>query len=389
MTNFLIKLAEKNINNDKERRFQIGYMASIVGIIINIVLSIVKLTIGFIISSIGVIADGFNNLTDTLSSIITLIGFKFAHLPPDEEHPYGHGRAEYISGVIVSFIIILVGFQFITSSIKEILNPTIVTFKLIPFLILIISIIFKIWLVFFNKSLSEKINSKTLKAASIDSLGDVFITAVVAISLIIGKFSSFPVDGYVGIIVALIIMYNGYNMIKVTMSPLLGEGPSKELKDKIKGDVLSYKYITGVHDLIIHSYGENKTMAVIDAEFPAELDVVDVYEEIRKAERELSDKYHFTLVIHMDPLDQESDKGYKMRKEIKSILSVFPLYKSMHDFHVLDIEGKDLIEFDMVIYGKKLSENIDLDKIKLDTENILRGRYPKKDFDITLDIDYY
>ena len=389
MTRFLIKLATKKATNEEGRRLNIGYMASIVGILTNILLSIIKLLIGFMISSIGVIADGFNNATDTLSSVITLVGFKLANMPPDKEHPYGHGRIEYISGLIVAFLVMLVGFQFILSSFKEIINPTQVEFELISFIILLISILFKIWLAFFNKKLGDMINSKSLKAVALDSLGDVLTTTVVVISLLVGRFTTLPIDGIIGIVVALLIIYNGFNMVKETMSPLIGEAPSREMIEGIERDVLSYRYVTGVHDLLIHSYGENKTMAVIDAEFPAKLDIVEVYEEIRRAERELGKKYGLTLVIHMDPLGKESETRYAIRKEIKSILKQYPVYKSMHDFNIIETDDIDIIEFDMVILGKKLMKETNIQNIKKHTEQLLKKKFPDQDFNITIDVDYH
>lgn len=389
MTRFLIKLATKKATNEEGRRLNIGYMASIVGILTNILLSIIKLLIGFMISSIGVIADGFNNATDTLSSVITLVGFKLANMPPDKEHPYGHGRIEYISGLIVAFLVMLVGFQFILSSFKEIMNPTQVEFELISFIILLISILFKIWLAFFNKKLGDMINSKSLKAVALDSLGDVLTTTVVVISLLVGRFTTLPIDGIIGIVVALLIIYNGFNMVKETMSPLIGEAPSREMIEGIERDVLSYRYVTGVHDLLIHSYGENKTMAVIDAEFPAKLDIVEVYEEIRRAERELGKKYGLTLVIHMDPLGKESETRYTIRKEIKSILKQYPVYKSMHDFNIIETDDIDIIEFDMVILGKKLMKETNIQNIKKHTEQLLKKKFPDQDFNITIDVDYH
>lgn len=389
MTRFLIKLATKKATNEEGRRLNIGYMASIVGILTNILLSIIKLLIGFMISSIGVIADGFNNATDTLSSVITLVGFKLANMPPDKEHPYGHGRIEYISGLIVAFLVMLVGFQFILSSFKEIINPTQVEFELISFIILLISILFKIWLAFFNKKLGDMINSKSLKAVALDSLGDVLTTTVVVISLLVGRFTTLPIDGIIGIVVALLIIYNGFNMVKETMSPLIGEAPSREMIEGIERDVLSYRYVTGVHDLLIHSYGENKTMAVIDAEFPAKLDIVEVYEEIRRAERELGKKYGLTLVIHMDPLGKESETRYTIRKEIKSILKQYPVYKSMHDFNIIETDDIDIIEFDMVILGKKLMKETNIQNIKKHTEQLLKKKFPDQDFNITIDVDYH
>lgn len=386
MTEFLIKFATKNIRDPKEQRQKIGYMASLVSIVINILLSVLKLTIGIMISSISVIADGFNNVTDTFSAIITLVGFKLAEMPPDKEHPYGHGRIEYISGLIVSFLVMLVGFQFIISSFKEILNPTRVKFELSLFILLTLSIFSKIWLAYFNRKLADRINSTSLKAVSVDAIGDVLTTSVVVLSLIIGRFTLLPIDGYVGIIISLLIIYNGYNIIKETISPLIGEAAPAELIRGIESDVLSYKYIKGVHDLHIHSYGENKTMAIIDAEFSAKLDIVEVYEEIVKAEREIGEKYNLSLFIHMDPLDEECEEEYDTRKKVEEILKEYYFYKSMHDF---DIREGNIIEFHVVIDGSKLEEAFRVEDISEELEKSLKESFPKDRFLITVDVDYH
>lgn len=388
MTNFLLRLAARWSKDSKTEKQNIGYMASIVGIVINLMLSIVKLVIGFTMSSIGVIADGFNNITDTASSIIALIAFKISHKPPDREHPYGHGRVEYISGLIISFIVIFVGFQFITTSIKEILNPKPVRFQMSFFIILLLSIFVKLWLSIFNKKLSEETNSTSIRAMSLDALGDVLTTGVVVISLFIGRFTSMPIDGYIGIIVSALIIYNGFNIVRETTSTLIGKAPDREMIDGIKSDILGYRFITGVHDLHIHSYGENKTMAVIDAEFPAELDIVEVHKEVTIIEKEIGEKYDLNLVVHMDPLDKESQYRYELRQEIKKILRSYPIYESMHDFKIFKGEEVNTIEFDMVVFGEKLKDSDSKETLEKEFEEVLKSKYPNKNFNITVDIDF-
>lgn len=390
MTKFLLKLAtgEKGQYTDKEKRLRTGYMASIVGLIVNIILSIIKLIIGFAISSIGVIADGFNNITDSASSIITLVGFKLSSMPADKEHPYGHGRIEYISALMVAFLVMLVGFQFIMSSVKKIINPTPVEFQIFSFLILVLSIAFKIWLSLFNKKVGEKINSKSLKAAGIDAMGDVLTTSVVVVSIVLSQFTTIPLDGMIGVVISLLIIYAGYNLVKETISPLIGEAPSRDLIDSITKDVMSYDYITGTHDLVIHSYGENKTMAVIDVEFPANIDIVKIHEEITKAEREIGEKYDLTLVIHMDPLGEESEERYELRNEIKHIINKNPIYKSMHDFDILGEEDSEIAEFHIVVDGEKIEKHENKDTIKRDIEDILEEKCTKIKCNVIVDIEY-
>lgn len=391
MTNFLLKLArgEKEQYTVKEKRLRIGYMGSSVGLIVNIILAIIKLIIGFMLSSIGVIADAFNNISDSASSIITLVGFKLSSMPPDKEHPYGHGRIEYISALMVAFLVILVGFQFIISSGKKIINPTPVEFQLIPFLILILSIGSKIWLSHFNKKVGKEINSKSLIASGIDAMGDVLTTSVVVVSIFASQFTSLPLDGIIGVIVSLLIIYAGYSLVKDTISPLIGEAPSRELIENINRAVMSYDYITGVHDLVIHTYGEDKTMGVIDAEFPANIDIIKIHEEIIRAEREIREKYNINLVINMDPLGEESEERYRLRNEIKHIIKDNPLYKSMHDFEIIEDKNGDIAEFHIVVDGEKMEKEEDKYTIKDEVEKLLEEKCTKIKCNVVIDIEYY
>lgn len=391
-TRFLLRkyVGEQRDYAHKETRNKVAYLASIIGIIINIFLAMVKFTIGFMITSVSVIADAINNLSDTASSIITLVGFRLSNKPPDKDHPYGHGRIEYIAALVVAFMVILVGFQFIQTSFDRVINPRTVSFNLISLIILIISIVFKFWLMGFNRSLGEKIDSAGLRATAQDALGDVLTTSVVVLSIIMGQFTTFPIDGIVGIIVSLLIMYNGYNLVKETISPLIGETPDKELLDAIMEEVLSYDYITGAHDLYVHSYGAQKTMAVIDVEFPAEVDVITMHGIIHDAEREIGEKYDLTLVIHMDPLHKETQEEYELRQEVKKIIKSFSNVRSMHDFHLVEDDGQfKIVEFHLVIDGNAVKEPIDCEKLKESLEKVLEERFKDIKFDIIVDVKFF
>lgn len=390
MIKFLLNIATKGSQdfNDSENRLRIGYLASIVGLIINVILSITKLIIGVLISSISVIADGVNNLSDSASSIITLVGFKISNMPPDREHPHGHGRVEYISALMVSFMVILVGIQFIKSSYDRIINPKAVKFELIPFVILLISITAKIWLSRFNKDLGEKIDSSGLKATAADALGDVLTTSVVVLSLVIGKFTTLPIDGFVGMVVAILIIYSGYNLVKETISPLIGEAPPKELINSIYRDILSYDYVTGAHDLTIHSYGYGKTMATIDVEFPSNIDTVTIHDIIDFAEREIGKRYNLHLVIHMDPLYPESEERYELRQQIKQIIKENPNIKSMHDFQIFQVEGEKVVEFHLVLDGNALSKQDNIEDIKAELERNMEKRCKGIKCNLVMDVEY-
>lgn len=379
-------IKNSELTTDEKVRGSYGVLGGVVGIIINFILFVVKLLVGLIVSSIAITADAFNNLSDAFSSIITIVGFKMANKPADEEHPFGHGRMEYISALIVAFLVMLVGFQFIKSSINKILNPSKIEFELIPFILLLISIFLKLWLSRFNKFIGEKINSQALKASSVDALGDVFTSSCVAISFLASKFITFPIDGYFGFFVAIFIVYSGFNLVKDTINPLLGEAPDAELVKNIKKMVLSYDHIIGIHDLIIHNYGPGKCMASIHAEVPSDISIMTIHEVIDLAEREISKKLNILLVIHMDPICMINQENLTAYDELNTIISAYPYIKSMHDFRVVgEGENKNLI-FDIVISPDRSIPNKDTIKENIITE--IKKIHPDYDCIITIDTNF-
>lgn len=387
----LIKTFIKNKENIQEEdiRNKYGYLAGIVGILSNFTLFVVKLFVGILTSSIAVSADAFNNLSDMASSVVTIIGFKLASIPPDKEHPFGHGRLEYISALVVAFMVMLVGIQFVKSSIERILNPVPVKFETIPLILLIISILVKVWLSRFNKFMGEKIDSSALKAASLDALGDVFTSSCVVISFFISKFTTLPIDGYVGIAVSLAILYAGYSLVKETISPLLGEAPDPELVKAINKSVLSYDYVNGVHDLIIHNYGVGKCIASIHAEIPADIDIMTIHDIIDTAEREISEKLKIHLVIHMDPICVENEEISTARDEVEKIIKYNPIIKSMHDFRIIGHgEHKNLI-FDIVVDNDKLEKIMCEDELKESIKESIKDVHPEYNCVITVDREYH
>ena len=384
---FLIKkfiINYQNIEEEKTRNAYV-YLASIVGILCNLILSIIKISVGFISGSVSITADGFNNLSDMASSIITMVGIKLANRPADKEHPFGHGRMEYLSALVVAFMVMLVGVQFVKTSFERILNPVAVSFEIIPFILLLISLLIKLWLSRFNKFMGLKINSTALKAASVDALGDVFTSSCVLISFLAAKFTALPIDGYVGLIVSAAILYAGYSLIKDTISPLLGEAPDEELVKKIKQGVLSYDNIIGVHDLIIHNYGVGKCMASIHAEIPSNIDLVTIHEIIDSAEREISQKLNIYLVIHMDPMCIHDDKINKVKGEVQEILLKYKTIKSMHDFRIT--EGKDKINiiFDIEVNAYEVNTSDKEEELKGKLESDIKKLNPLYNCVITID----
>lgn len=378
----------EDISNEKVRGKYI-FLGGLVGILSNILLFLIKLFVGLITSSIAIMADAFNNLSDAGSSIITIVGFKLSDKPADAEHPFGHGRMEYISALIVSFMVMLVGFEFVKSSVERIFKPIKIEFETIPFVLLLISILIKLWLSHFNKFIGNKIDSSALKAASTDALGDVFTSSSVAISFLVSKFTSFPIDGYLGALVALFILYSGFSLTKETLNPLLGEAPDPDLVQKIKDMVLSYDKITGVHDLIIHNYGPCRCMASIHAEVPSNISIMEIHEIIDKAEREISEKLKIYLVIHMDPIaidDKEVKKDYDM---VCNIIKQDERIKSIHDFRVVGKGDVKNLLFDIVIDSEKMFKTMTKRETLVSNINkAVKENHPKYNCIITVDNDY-
>jgi len=391
ISNILVKSFIKHSDNiqDEYVRNKYGYLAGVVGILMNFLLFGFKLAIGLLTSSIAVMADAFNNLSDMASSIVTIIGFKLSSVPPDEEHPFGHGRLEYISALVVAFMVMLVGVQFIKSSFERILNPVPIKFEIIPFIILLISILIKIWLSRFNNFIGKKIDSSALKAAALDAMGDVVTSSCVVLSFLAAKFTSIPIDGYVGIVVALLILYAGFSLVKDTINPLLGEAPDEELVNSIIDGLMSYDMVIGVHDLIIHNYGVGKSIASIHAEIPSDKDILDIHEIIDTAERELSEKLKIYLVIHMDPVNVQDEEIYETRQELEDMLKQNPYILSIHDFRIVGKgERKNLI-FDVVVDPNELDRNVTKDEIKKNITKLVKEAHPCYGCIIGIDRKFY
>lgn len=340
----------ENVENEEVRN-KYGTVAGIVGIVSNLLLFILKFSIGFLSGSIAITADAFNNFTDMASSAITMIGFKLASMPADEEHPFGHGRLEYLSALVVAFMVMFVGIKFVQTSFERIMNPVAVQFSLIPFILLLCSMAVKFWLGRFNKIVGEKIDSSALKAVAVDAMGDVFTSGCVVLSYLIAKFTAFPLDGYVGIVVSLIILYAGFSLIKETVSPLLGEAPDAEMVDAIVNGLLEYNIISGVHDLIIHNYGVGRCIASVHAEVPCNIDIMEIHEVIDDAEKELSKKLNIHLVIHMDPIAVEDEDYIQTRTELARIIARNEKIESMHDLRIVGKGNKKNLVFDVVVDG--------------------------------------
>ena len=351
MTDFLVNKFIKDSANieSTEVRTRYGMLASVVGIFCNVLLFSVKLTIGLILSSLAVTADAFNNLSDAASSIISFVGVKMAGKPADAEHPFGHGRIEYIAALIVSFLVIEVGFTFFKSSISKIMHPEEITFDPVPFIILILSILVKLWMAFFNNKLGKRIDSKVMLATAADSLGDVITTSATVISIVICHFTSINVDAIAGLIVSGIVIWSGVSIAKDTLEPLIGQRVPSELYQKITDMVESYEGIVGAHDLIVHNYGPNRSMATIHAEVPNDVSIEASHEIIDRIERDAKKELNILLVIHMDPVEMRDEEVLELRDKTSHIVHALDPELHFHDFRVLkENEQRNLI-FDLVI----------------------------------------
>jgi len=351
MTVFLIKRFIKDYDNVKDFKVREAYglLGGIVGIIANVFLCTSKIAIGLMSSSIAILADGINNLSDAGSSIVTLIGFKLSSKPADEDHPYGHARIEYLSGLIVSFIILLLGLELIRSSFNKILNPEPLSFSWSMVIVLVLSILTKIWLFLFNRNLGKRINSTTMIATATDSLNDVIATSAVLIALLIAFFTGINLDGYMGIFVGIFIFYSGFNLVKETINPLLGEAPCPELIQNVQQKLMSYPTISGYHDLVLHSYGPNQYFASVHAEVPADAHLLECHDLIDIIEKDFAKELGINLVIHLDPILTDDEKSNALKEQVQSIVSKIDSELSIHDFRLVVGKTHTNIIFDVLV----------------------------------------
>ena len=370
MTDFLLKIFFKEYKEackgkkgatsiaiipDENGRLRLGVISGVTGIVLNVILSVFKIVFGAITKSISIIADGANNIFDAISSVINLVGFKISGKPADEEHPFGHGRVEYVSALTLAFLIIVMGVELIKTSVDRFTNPETVIFSVPAVIVLVFSIFAKIWLALFNRKIGKMMNSVAVDAVVTDSIGDILATTCSLIALFSSKFTNFPVDGIMGIIVALIIIYAGIDIIKGTMGPLLGEPPAKEIVDKLEEIVLSFDGVVGIHDLVLHSYGHSKIIGSLHAEVPANVDILQSHDTIDLIERTIHQKLGIEVSIHMDPIIND-ERTYDLKNTVSEIIRNICSDASMHDFRIVDGPTHTNLIFDVVL-PRKISEN--------------------------------
>jgi cation diffusion facilitator family transporter len=351
LTEFLVKLFVKNnkMVENQAVRTSYGILSSVVGIFCNIILFGVKFIVGMIINSISVMADAFNNLSDAASSVISFIGVKLAGRPADKEHPFGHGRFEYIAALAVAFLILQVGFSLFKSSFSKVLHPETVDFNPILVVILCLSVLIKVWMMLFNRKLGKRINSNVMLATSADSMSDVVVTSATILSTVIAGLTGLQIDGYMGLVVSIFVMFSGFKIAKETLEPLLGQAIEREVYEKITEMVESYDGIVGTHDLIIHNYGPTHRMATIHAEVPNNIDFQEAHETIDRIERDVLDKLDIFLVIHMDPIEVNDSMVLEKRELVLGIIHALETKASIHDFRIVNGEHQINLIFDLVI----------------------------------------
>ena len=351
MTNFLIKHFIPNASDVKSPavRQRYGVVSGVVGILCNALLCTAKIAAGLLTGAVSIVADGINNLSDGGSCVVSLLGFKMAGKPADDKHPFGHGRIEYVAGLIVSFIIVLMGVELAKTSLDKIFHPEEISFSWITPAVLGISILVKLWMCFFNRKMGDKIDSAVLRATAMDSLSDVAATSAVLAGFVIGYWARVNLDGYLGVLVALFILYTGVSTAKGTLDLLLGEAPDPEFVKQIQQEVLSYPEIIGVHDLIVHNYGPGHSVVSLHAEVPCDVDILKIHDTIDNAERDLKKKFDCEVVIHMDPIITDDKETNEIHQKLSSIVRLLDSRVTIHDFRMVKGPTHTNLIFDIVV----------------------------------------
>lgn len=371
MENIILKLG--GYNTEHENRERISTYASMVGVISNIILSVVKIIIGIISGSVSVLADGVNNVFDVMSAVVTIIGVKLSKRPPDKEHPYGHGRIEYLAAMIICIFVFAVGVQFLFASFKRLKNDTIDSYSNIAFVLILVSIAVKVYLYNFYRTIGHKINSTPLLATGTDALGDVLVTSVVMVNIISNKFFGFHVDGIAGIIVSIFIIYSAYSLIKDTITDIIGASPDEDMIKELKKKINSYDHVVDSHDYRIVSFGPEDKFAIVDVELPHHMDIYTAHSIVSEIEREVGDEMNLRLIIHIEPQGMTSEKYVRANKKIRDVIGRVDGFLDYHDL----IITSETISFDAVIDGNVVKTSKDrnkiLDRITYEMNQVIPG----------------
>ena len=360
MVNWLIKTFVKDYENvtDNQVRGRYGMLSSFVGIFCNILICSAKFIIGSLVHSISIISDGFNNLSDCASCIVTMFGYKMASKPADKDHPFGHGRMEYLTSLIIAAVIVLVGGELLKTSVTKIIHPTEVKFTVVAVVVLVLSIAIKIWMGYFNNKLGRRINSSVMLATAKDSFSDVAATSATLIALFASIWTDLPIDGVMGVIVSVIILIAGFGIIRETVDQLLGKPADEELVEQLKKVVKDNNVSLGMHDLIIHSYGPGNLIGSVHVEVDAKGDILSIHDAIDELEREIYEKLQIQMTIHMDPVETDNEVLITYRTRMNTLIKNINSKLSMHDFRMVTGPTHTNLIFDVVIpYDEKCDEN--------------------------------
>ena len=389
MITFLASLFIKDRRNydSPAVRQAYGVLSGAVGIGLNILLFLGKWIAGTLSGSIAITADAFNNLSDAGSSIITLIGFRLSGQAPDPEHPFGHGRMEYISGLLVSVAILVMGFELIRSSFGKLRDPELIESSALVLGILLASILVKVYMFYYNRSLSKKLDSAAMKATSVDSLSDTVATTLVLIATVISKYTGLILDGWGGLLVGICIVYTGGSTLKETIDLLIGQPPKKEFIDEIREIVLGHSLVYGVHDLIVHDYGPGRRMISLHAEVAVDGDIQDIHEQIDHIEHELQEKLNCSATIHMDPIVTDDKEVLEMKAKVEAMVQSLDEAFSMHDFRMVKGPTRTNLIFDVEVPRKtSLTDNEIMNRLKEQVHGLPGSKYFAV---IQIDHEYY
>lgn len=362
MTKFLIKLFIKDNDNTKnqEVRGKYAMLSSITGIVVNILLSVFKLIIGIFANSISIISDALNNVSDAGSSIVTMVGFKLSQKKVDADHPWGHGRMEYITGFFVDILILLVGFELLKSSVDKIIHPELPNINNITIILLVVAILAKLWLFVFYRKIAKTIDSAAIKGTAYDSISDSISTLAVLVSAFVAKFAGISIDGYVSLLVSMFILFTGYKAIKEIIDLLLGQKPDPEFVKQIEEFAMKYETIDGIHDIMVHDYGPGRKIVSFHAEVPANSDICRAHDIIDQMEQDIFENFGCITTVHMDPIVVDDEEINQMRSFVEDVVKEINEEFSIHDFRMTDGGERVNLIFDLVITSDK---NINVEEI--------------------------
>ena len=388
MTDLLIRIFIKDSKSisSPQVRAKYGMLSGFAGITVNIILCIIKFAIGAITGSIAITGDAFNNLSDAASSVVSLFGFKLASKPADKEHPYGHGRLEYLCGMAVGALILFMGFELVKSSISKIITPEKTAFSWVAVIVLAVSILGKIWLAVFNKKIGKTINSETIAAVATDSINDIIATTASIVALVLSNYFTLPFDGIFGVIVSGFVLWAGFGVFKSTVSPLLGQPPTEETVRAIEDKILSYDGILGVHDLIIHDYGPGRCFVSAHAEVSSQTDIMESHDLIDVIEQDITAETGYSITLHMDPLVENDETINAAKAMVTEIVKSIESTLSIHDFRVVSGPHHTNLIFDLVIpFSVKTDSAVIIGQINSALEKLEKNYYAV----ITVDRSYH